>query len=362
MNPAVLIPTADTLTAGWGWFQFLLMLTFPLHLLAMNAMLGTALIAFVAHLLPGQQHRDLAHELAKALPFLVAFTVNLGVAPLLFVNVIYGHLLYSSTVLMGLFWLAVIPIMILAYYMVYIYDFSFKKLGNLAMFLLLAALVLLMAVGFIFTNNMTMMISPASWERWFSVSNGSLLNLADPTLLARYLHMITGSLAVGGLCVALYAQVVLKRQPTVSEAGVRIGMQCFSWLTLLQLVVGTWFLMTLTPEVLKRFMGGDTLATIYFAAGVLLALATLVTGFRRQVLATVWLILPLVYVMSFMRDSVRTGYLAPYFDMTKVPTNVQWSPLIFFLVTLVLGIGVVVWMLTKLPALKKPAKTDINGL
>ncbi len=353
MNPATLIPTADTLTAGWGWFQFLLMLTFPLHLFAMNAMLGTALTAFIAHLYPGRPHRELSHELAKALPFLVAFTVNLGVAPLLFVNVIYGHLLYSSTVLMGLFWLAVIPIMILAYYMIYIYDFGFKKLGNLAMFLLLAALALLMMVGFIFSNNMTLMISPASWPRWFTTAGGTLLNLADPILLPRYLHMMTGSLAVGGLFVALYSKIALKHDSELSETGTRLGMQLFTWLTGLQLLVGTWFLLTLPGEVMKRFMGSNMVATGLLAAGILLAVASLITGYQRKVMTTLWLTLPLVYLMSFIRDSVRTGYLAPYFDMTKVPTNVQWSPLIFFLVTLVMGVGVIIWMLAQLPALKK---------
>jgi hypothetical protein len=358
MNPSNLIPVADTLTAHWGWFQFLLMLTFPLHLLAMNAMLGTALIAFVAHFFPGQQYRDLSHGLAKALPFLVAFTVNLGVAPLLFVNVLYGHLLYTSTVLMGLFWLAVIPILIIAYYLAYIYDFSFKRLGNAGMFVILLVLLLLLLVGFVFSNNMSMMIAPSSWERWFATPGGSLLNLADPTLLARYLHLITGSLAVGGLCVALYARLVLKKQPAAEEAGVRIGMLCFSWLTLLQLAVGSWFLLTLAPEVLKRFMGGDTFATAYLAAGFLLALATLVTGFRRQVWATVWLTVPLVYLMSFMRDSVRSGYLAPYFDPAKVPVTVQWSPLVLFLVSLVAGLALVVWMLMQLPAFGKTFRQD----
>ncbi len=353
MNPASLIPTADALTAHWGWFQFLLMLTFPLHLLAMNAMLGTALTAFICHLRPERPYQDLSHELAKALPFLVAFTINLGVAPLLFVNVLYGHLLYTSTVLMGLFWLAVIPILIIAYYLAYAYDFSFKKMGYSAMYAVLIVLLLLMSVGFIFSNNMTMMISPASWPRWFATPGGTLLNLADPTLLIRYLHMMTGSLAVGGLCVAFYSSTVLKHNIAVAEAGKTLGMQLFTWLTALQVLLGTWFLMTLPTAVMKRFMGNDMLATGLLMAGIFLAVATLMLGFQRKVIATLWLTIPLVYVMSFMRDSVRTGYLAPYFDMTKVPANMQWSPLIFFLVVLVMGIVVVVWMLSKLRYIKK---------
>lgn len=355
MNPASLIPTPDTLVAHWGWFQFFLMLTFPLHLLAMNAMLGSTLAAFIAHLLPGRQHHELSHQLAKALPFMMAFTINLGVAPLLFINVVYGHLFYSSTLLMGLFWLAVVPLLIIAYYLAYIYDFSFKKLGKLAVVAVLVVLLILMTVAFIFSNNMTMMISPASWMRWFTTPGGTLLNLADPTLLARYLHMITGALAVGGLCVALYASTVLKKDPETSTAGTKLGMQMFSWLTLLQVGVGTWFLLTLSKEVMKRFMGGNTFSTVLFAVGIVLTLATLVTGFKRLVWPSVWLTVALVYVMAFIRDSVRTGYLAPYFDMTKVPANVQWSPLIFFLVTLIFGVVVIVWMLAKLPAIKKVA-------
>ncbi len=353
MNPVDLIPVADTLTAANGWFQFFLMLTFPLHLFAMNAMLGCGLVAFISHLHPGRAHHELSHELAKALPFLVAFTVNLGVAPLLFVNVIYGHLLYSSTVLMGLYWLAVIPLLIIAYYLAYIYDFSFIKLGNLAMFVLLAALAMLLAVGFIFSNNMTMMISPASWSRWFTSPAGTLLNLADPTLMPRYLHIITGSLAVGGLFTALYAATVLKSDPEVSEAGQRLGMQLFSWLTLLQLGLGSWFLLSLPKQTMLRFMGGGTIATALLAVGILLAVATLITGFKRLVFPTLWLTLPLVYVMSFMRDVVRGNFLAPYFDPTTVPVQVQWSPLVLFIVTLVLGLAVVVWMLMQLPVTRK---------
>lgn len=353
MNPANLIPVADTLTAPNGWFQFFLMLTFPLHLFAMNAMLGAGLVAFISHLYPGRAYRELSHELAKVLPFLVAFTVNLGVAPLLFVNVIYGHLLYSSTVLMGLFWLAVIPLLIIAYYLAYIYDFRFKRLGNLAMFVLLTVLVLLLTIGFIFSNNMSMMISPVSWSRWFATPGGTLLNLVDPTLWPRYLHIITGALAVGGLFSALYATTILKSDPEVAEAGRKLGMQLFSWLTLLQLGIGTWFLLTLPKTTMYRFMGGGPIATALLIAGILLAVATLISGFKRLVLPAFWLILVLVYVMSFMRDVVRGNFLAPYFNPVTVPVQVQWTPLIFFLTTLVLGGGVVIWMLVKLKNAKK---------
>lgn len=357
MNPALLIPATDTLSVPWGWFQFLLMLTFPLHLIAMNAMLGTALIAFIAQLLPGRNFRPLSHELAKVLPFMVAFTINLGVAPLLFINVLYGNIFYTSTVLMGMFWLAVIPMLIIAYYIAYIYDFSFAKLGSLALPVILAVLLLLLLVGFIFSNNMTMMIYPESWLRWFGKPNGTLLNLSDPTLPSRYLHMMTGALGVGGLFVALYSSTLLKHENGVAAAGTRLGMQLFTWMTGLQFIFGLWFLLALSPGAMKRFMGGDLLSTVLLATGFVLAIASIITGYRRKVLTSVWLTIPLMYVMAFMRDSVRTGYLAPYFDVAKTPVQIQWSPLLFFLLTLVVGLGVIAWMLFKVSAIKKTVIT-----
>ena len=64
MNP--LIPQPDFIPVSWGWLQFLLLLTFPFHLLAMNAMLGGLAVAVVEHLRGGDVRRQLA--LAKLLP------------------------------------------------------------------------------------------------------------------------------------------------------------------------------------------------------------------------------------------------------------------------------------------------------
>ena len=114
MNP--LIPTPDTLPVSWGYFQSLLMLMFPLHLLLMNAMVGCAALSLYALMKGGETDKRVAHELAKALPFLIAFAINFGVAALLFLQVIYGNFFYASSVLMAVFWLSVPLILLVAYY------------------------------------------------------------------------------------------------------------------------------------------------------------------------------------------------------------------------------------------------------
>lgn len=67
MDPLI-IPQPDTIPVGWGWFQFLLLLTFPLHLLAMNAMLGGLAIGIIQHIKGGTLQKQLAHRIAIAPP------------------------------------------------------------------------------------------------------------------------------------------------------------------------------------------------------------------------------------------------------------------------------------------------------
>src|SRR5271165_6599219 len=99
----------------------LLLLTFFLHVLFMNCLLGGTTITLVCMMrrTTSAFSARLAGDLGRLLPSVFAFTITLGVAPLLFLQVMYGHLLYTSSILIGVPWLAVIGLVILAYYGVY---------------------------------------------------------------------------------------------------------------------------------------------------------------------------------------------------------------------------------------------------
>ena len=130
MDPALLIPSPDAIPAPWVWFQALLLLTFFCHILLMNVMLGTACIALAGHFGTGGERAAESHRLAGALPFTIAFAVNFGVAPLLFVQVLYGQFVYVSSILMASFWLAVIALLIAAYAAAYLYKYRYDRLGG----------------------------------------------------------------------------------------------------------------------------------------------------------------------------------------------------------------------------------------
>ena len=113
MSP-LLIPQPDpSPLPGPAWlFHALLLLTFFVHVLFMNVSLGAAVIGAVHGLAGKPERRQLARRaLAAILPAGVSFTVTTGVAPLLFVQVLYGQLFYPATILVGWAWLAV-PVVI----------------------------------------------------------------------------------------------------------------------------------------------------------------------------------------------------------------------------------------------------------
>ena len=341
------IPFPDTLPVAWSWFQGLLMLMFPLHLLLMNAMLGFAAVSLYARMKGGETDERLAHELAKALPVLIAFAINFGVAALLFLQVIFGQFFYTSSLLMAVFWLSVPLILIIAYSAAYLYDFRFATLGKRGGLLIALTLIGFLGIAFIYTNNNTLMLEPQRWVAYFSNRGGTMLNTGSAATWPRYLHFMTGGFAAGGLFVALFGRFKERRDPPLGARAVELGMNLFTTLTLLQIVVGFWFFIALPRAVMLLFLGGSVTATALLAVGLALALAALAAGFKRSVVLSAALTIPLIFVMAFMRDAVRTGYLKPFFtpDMLKVAP--EYSPLVMFFIILMVGIVTIVWMLRK---------------
>jgi hypothetical protein len=336
MNPASLIPLVESIPIPWGWFDILLVLTFTVHILFMNALLGSAAIGLVRSL---RGDHELAHDVGQKSPPLLALTINMGVAPLLFLQVLYGHFDYVSSVLMGGWWLAVIGALLFSYYGFYYYKFKYDSLSgsgrNLLFLLSIAGIVY---TAFMLTNNMTLMLLPETWTEYFT-RDGGFLNLSDPTIAPRFLHFMIGTLAVGGLFIALLGR--MKNRPDYVDTG----MTWFVRATLVNLAAGIWFLIALPRPVLLGFMGDSLPATLTLLAGLLAAGMALWAGFRNSpVQTTVWAVLTVLF-MSLTRNWVRILYLAPWFKMEDAPVTNQYSSFFLFLGFLVAGLILVGYML-----------------
>jgi hypothetical protein len=323
----------------------LLLITFFLHIVVMNAMLGGSMIALFTELARGSKGAPDNKGIAVYLPYAIAFTVNIGVAPLLFLQVLYGHFMYTSSILMAVYWLSIIGILIIAYYCAYIYDFKFDALPVSRTFFIAATTILLLVIGFFFTNNMSMMARPDTWLRYFSNPFGTLLNFVDATLIPRYLHFVAASVALGGLFKAHLAAARKNESPEQKKRQVDDGLQWFTWATVLQMAVGVWFLVSLPDKQMRLFMGGDGYATLLLVAGTFGAAAAIVFSLQGKLRPATAAALATVALMVLMRDQLRRSFLEPYFSPDQLTVVPQYSPLLAFLLTFVTGLAVIAYML-----------------
>ncbi|MCA1905549.1 MAG: hypothetical protein LDL11_03035 [Desulfarculus sp.] len=347
MDPGSLIPAADAIPIAAGWFRLLLLATFVLHLLAMNAMLGGAVIALAQALGGEGQPRVPPTEQAIAvkLPFTIALTVNLGVPPLLFLQVHYGNLLYTSAVLMAAWWLSIFVLAMVAYYAAYVYDFRLASLGRVRTLVIGLAVLCLLAVAFVFSNSMTLMLKPTAWTAYFANPRGTNLNLADPTLWPRYLHFVLASLAVGGLGLAGLGSWRRRRGDLGGKELVRVGLNWFIWGTLAQMADGLWFLLSLPQEIMLLFLGGSVSHTALLWLGVAMGVGALVLASKGRVPPAAAAALGTVVLMALTRDLLRAAYLKPFFSPEGLPVTAQASPALVFLAALIVGSILIFWLL-----------------
>lgn len=338
MDPKLLVPTPDTLPVSWLWFKVLLIPCFAIHLIFMNALLGSTLIGWVHALRSRTSDLSIAKSISQKMPFYMAFTINFGVAALLFMQVLYGHLFYTSSILMGVWWLGALALVLMAYGGAYWLDFQFDALGGLRLGLLTVMAICLLLVGFVFVNNLTLMANPPAWPRYFDTPGGTLWHWEDPTLVPRYLHFVTASVAVGGLFLAL----LNRKSAPERTAG---GLQWFTGATALQLIIGGWFFMALPQFVRQSLMGGDLWASTLFAVTLLAVVLALFFGIKQMLWTTVAATAFTVLGMVLVRDAVRSIYLAPYFSVDQLAVRSQISPMVVFFVFLITGVAAVGYML-----------------
>jgi len=369
------IPDPDPigLPAPAWLLTFLLLLTFTLHILAMNFTLGGTVIAVVSDFLGrrrgDERYRRLAQHLVSLLPITLAATITLGVAPLLFVQTLYGQFFYTSSILMAWPWMAVVPLVIVAYYGIYLYAWQGERLGDRRIWVGAGSALLLVIVAFLYVNNITLMLTPDRWhDIYASHSNGLFLNGEEDTLVPRLLHFLVAAPAVAGAALVGYALFIKNRSPEGYWTwAARYGAVWFLVFTLIQAAVGPLFLFRLPTAVRDPFVGDDTLRTVLLVAGIgaavlgLMAMAAAL-HLRNPVppgLAAGLCLVASVSLMSVTRHLVRDEYLSPRFSTGDLAVDSQTVLIVLFFLALLGGVAVVGYMLQAILRGSGPAQPEI---
>lgn len=371
MIDQLIIPSPDAMPvpAPIWLLKVLLLFTFLLHIIPMNIALGGSFTAFVTDLLGrkrnSEYHLKLARSFSKAIPIATAFTITLGVAPLLFLQVLYGQLFYTSSILMAWPWLAVIGLLILAYYGFYLYQYRWERLQGARLWVVLISALFVFVIGLIYTNNVTLMLAPEKFASMYHSNPSSThWNFDEPTVIPRYLHFFVASFAVTGLLVVIIGLGKRSTDAAYGRWAVRYGGTLFVVATIIQMAVGIWFLLALPTDVMMLFMGRNLLATVLLGAGILLPIISMMLMIlaikselpKSLAVGSISVLALLLVVMVIMRDIVRDGYLAGKFDVFDRVVEPQWGVMALFAVLLIGGLSVVGYMLTKVVRARAQAK------
>ncbi|MCF8378894.1 MAG: hypothetical protein K9H49_04905 [Bacteroidales bacterium] len=334
------IPTPDGLPVSWQWFQVLLLFTFALHIILVNLVLGGSILALFS-----KNKANDFYVFNGNIPIMVALAINLGVPPLLFLQVIYGHLFYSSSVLMAVYWIIIIPLLILAYYGTYIYvknnSFSvrWRKIS------LVISTLFLLYIAFMFVNNSTLAQKPADWLGYFDNSNGTMLHWNEPTLWPRFLHFLFASVAIAALGKALFYKYSNKISPEDKELQIKSNLKIVAFITMVQFIIGTWFWLSMPEVIWKMFMGGQMAATIFMTVGLIGALGIIYSGLKGNLNLTLILGVLQVMIMIIVRQYSRAFYLDGIFRPSDLQNSHQPSSLIVFLIVFLVGLATLYYMI-----------------
>jgi hypothetical protein len=348
-----LIPFPDVIPAPVWLLITLEQLTFLLHIIVINIVLGAAIITLYRRFSKNDDSAlSFEGSAARKLPVFMALAINFGVAPLLFLQVTFGHLFYSSSVLMAAWWILIIPFLILAYYGLYIHSRKYELQASLSKAALLIAVLFILYIGFMLVNNNSLMEQPEVWKQYFDERGGTILNLSDPTIIPRYLHFVAASIAIGGLFFAVLWN--MRRKKGVGGAGEKSAsaLKIFAAATAVQAVVGFWYLLALPEGFIKYFMGGDLVTTAALFVGMAGGITAIVLGFLNKLTPAIITIVITLVAMLINRYNLRMLYLADNFDPGRLTLEPQYFVLTLFIIILLIGLASI-WYMVKIASRPK---------
>lgn len=356
MDFTELMPALDPipLPAPVWLFKLLHAVTLALHFGAVHLLVGglffSTLWAFAGRRRGDTAMTGAAEAVGHRLPVVMAYVVNLGIPPLLFAQVLYGRALYTSSVLIGVYWLSVVFLVMFAYYLLYM--IAKRAESNKAFaWIGLVATIAVLKIGYIYSANMTLMLAPESWTAMYRENPLGGALATGPAALPRWAYMMIGSLGVSGIgfiLLGLYPKVGPDARAFLSRQGGRL----LAGFTAVQVLMG-WLVFSAQPEVVRAGLTGSGyylgLAGLWGLTAVLLiGLGLLALGGQtRWPVATGAGLVGLVNILAMtgFRDGIRDVTLRLHgYDVWTREVSTNWVTVGVFLVLFVAAALALGWL------------------
>lgn len=352
-NPAG-VPTYPLIFIGLG------VLTFALHILFVQLMLGTSLITIFGAYKNDDKWRRLGSAMLEISKVSVSVAIVIGVAPLLFVQVVYDPNWYTSNVLSAYWVIAFIFILIFAYWAMYFYYFQNSKNKDKtaqpkARWSMLLSLALMLTVGFIMHSLTSQMLHPELWKSWY-IQNG-VMDYSGSKLHAynlwRFAFFISMAIPVTGGMLVTYRrfksvrsdadQAYLTWAAEIGKTWIKVG-------SVISALLYVAWMMTI-PETAGDF------ATSFWGviAGVMVLFYAAWAQIRLKGEAKFcsYMTLPMALVIGLViatsREMLRYGILNDFFHYDFMDYKIVWdwySTGLFFLTFAIVGGSTLAYFLT----------------
>ncbi len=329
-------------------FQFLLVLTFALHIIMVNLVVGSTFLAIWEIWKRDSFGLRLSKALGRVITVGMSIAIVLGVAPLLFVQVIYDPFWYTATTLSAFWALLFLVVITLAFYAGYGFYLGNRKAEvNTAKtgWALVAAGLLLFTALFIHMLSMEQLM-PQHWKEWIISANGVVSYSGGEfhgVEFGRLLHILIPSFAVTGVFLMLYAAYFKDRgdyDPEYLEYVGQKGAWMAFWASALAIGAGFWWLGLIPQEF--HFARNP-----FFLAGAILGVATTAyigaSVYRPQerAIPSALLMFLTVFVMCCAREALRMKHMSQAgYSIYNYPVNADWPSTILFFATFIMGLFV----------------------
>ncbi|MEN3047083.1 MAG: hypothetical protein ABDH49_08975 [Candidatus Hydrothermales bacterium] len=331
-------------------FQFLMVLTFVIHILFVNLTLGSVLMSLFLSFKKDEYSKKLSSTLIRATPFFISMSILFGIAPLLFVQVIYDAFFYTASVLLGLYVVLFIFAMMLGYTLIYISYFKKEKNENLFKVLTIISFVLFLFSGFVMHAISYLSLIPEKWMEIFTSSEP--VNTSGTQLkhfqISRFLHFIIPSFLNLGIFLMLYSEYYKDREDIdkkyidfVYTKGAKLSF----YFIILQILIGLWFLLEI-PAKFNFYL--NPLLIVGVLLSLILAFFLYKNLREKKVDLKVITILSLLtlFFMSYSRESLRTAYLSQFdYSIFNYKVNLDIGSLLLFLLTFIMGLVVISFLI-----------------
>jgi hypothetical protein len=338
MTPTPLIPPPDPSGLPLPAAALLILKTagFFLHAIFMTLWLaGMPAAAALSKVRPAVSAR-----LFRVMPFALAFGINAGIVPLLFLQTLYPQFFFPATILQAWPWLFVIPLVLAAYTAAYLASYGIRPAAAGG-----GAAILLAWVGVTFASSMTLLAAPDRWGGILAATSGS------GAVHGLYLHLGAESLlrfgmALGLACGTLAAFLAIDARSPAREAAYRTEARPLVPLfALLGLAVygacGALYVSKAADHIPAVWIAAS-------AAGLPLAAASALVYGRRQCRGSAVSLAVLqaaaLLVNAVARQVEQTGRLERHAASGAEIVRTDWGSFGLFVLILAAGTAVLAWL------------------